>query len=32
MGKMLASGATFPQLARIPESRMIATVRAAMAD
>ncbi|MDE1986013.1 MAG: hypothetical protein KGL56_12260 [Alphaproteobacteria bacterium] len=30
IGKMLASGKTFPQLARIPESKMIDAVRAAM--
>jgi hypothetical protein len=32
IGKLLASGKTFPELARIPEAQMIATVRAAMAD
>lgn len=30
VGRMLASGWTFPELARVPESKMIATVRAAM--
>lgn len=32
VGKMLAAGKTFPELARIPESKMIATVRTAMTD
>lgn len=32
VGKILASGKTFPELARIPERKMIATMRAAMAD
>ncbi|MBU6297155.1 MAG: hypothetical protein KJS68_02825 [Alphaproteobacteria bacterium] len=32
VGKMLAAGKTFPQLARIPEGKMIETVRAAMTD
>lgn len=30
VGRLLASGKTFPQLARIPESKMIETARAAM--
>ncbi|MDE2183900.1 MAG: hypothetical protein KGJ78_12850 [Alphaproteobacteria bacterium] len=32
VGRLLASGKTFPRLARIPESEMIATVRAAMSE
>jgi hypothetical protein len=31
MGKLLASGRTLPELARIPEDRMVDTIRAAMA-
>ncbi len=30
MGKLLDSGRTFPELARVPEDRMVATIRAAM--
>ncbi|MBS0277964.1 MAG: hypothetical protein JSR81_10105 [Proteobacteria bacterium] len=30
MGKLLASGKTLPELARVPEDRMVATIRAAM--
>jgi hypothetical protein len=30
MGKLLDSGKTFPELARVPESQMVATIRAAM--
>ncbi len=32
VGKLLASGWTFPKLARIPEDKMIATVHTAMTD
>ena len=32
MGKLIASGKTLPQLVRVPEDQMVATVRAAMAD
>jgi len=31
MGKLIASGRTLPELARIPEGRMVDTIRAAMA-
>ena len=31
MGKLIASGKTLPELARIPEDRMVDTIRAAMA-
>jgi hypothetical protein len=31
MGKLIASGRTLPELARIPEDRMVDTIRAAMA-
>lgn len=31
MGKLLKSGRTFPELARIPESRMVGTIKDAMA-
>ena len=31
MGKLLNSGKTFPELARVPEDQMVATIRAAMA-
>jgi hypothetical protein len=31
MGKLLASGRTFPELARIPETKMVETIRAAIA-
>jgi hypothetical protein len=30
MGKILDSGGTLPELARIPEDQMVATIRAAM--
>ncbi|HEY8949787.1 MAG TPA: DUF2268 domain-containing putative Zn-dependent protease [Rhizomicrobium sp.] len=32
MGKLLDSGKTLPQLARVPEDQMVATIKAAIAD
>jgi hypothetical protein len=32
MGKLIASGKTLPELARIPEDKMVETIRAAMAN
>jgi hypothetical protein len=32
MGKLLASGKTLPELARVPENQMVDTIRAAMAN
>ncbi len=31
MGKMLTSGKTLPELARVPEDKMVDTIREAMA-
>ncbi|HWA31630.1 MAG TPA: hypothetical protein VG867_11045 [Rhizomicrobium sp.] len=32
MGKLIASGKTLPELARVPEDQMVSTIRAAMTD